>query len=201
MVPYQGGGFGVLTQVLKLICQCNLWTNQDQSTFQNDSDFRSFPKTQLSLGSGIQLTVTSNRFKIVHQDLWLRHTSGTWNRTRTGKWMGYYILCRTVHITPGQGMALDTIGFHTHFSFPVSVPRSGSVQCVMSLNTPVISLAVHSSLRLSVLNSPVRMKAHDLICHKFETHNVQETYKRKCVSQHHQTHIEDLQECFCYLYY
>ena len=39
--------------------------------------------------------------------------------------MGYYILRRTVHSTPGRGTGTDTIGFHTNFSVPVP----DSVQC------------------------------------------------------------------------
>ena len=48
----------------------------------------------------------------------------SWIRT----W-SYYILCKTVHITLGQGMGPDTIGFHTHFSIPTLVPWTSSAQC------------------------------------------------------------------------
>ena len=56
---------------------------------------------------------------------------GTGNGTR--KQMGYYILCRTVHITLEWWTELDTIGFHTNFSGPSPGPGPRSVQCVCAI--------------------------------------------------------------------
>ena len=49
------------------------------------------------------------------------------NRERDREAMG--LLCRTVHITLGQGMGPDTIGFHTHFPSPAPALCTGSVLC------------------------------------------------------------------------
>ena len=58
---------------------------------------------------------------------------GTGARNGTGKQIGYYILCRTVHITLEQGTGPDTIGFHKKNS--VLTPGPGSVQCVWTITS------------------------------------------------------------------
>ena len=52
-------------------------------------------------------------------------------RERECEAMGYYILCRSIHTTPGQGTGPDTIVFHTNFSVPgpTFAPIPSIVQC------------------------------------------------------------------------
>ena len=54
----------------------------------------------------------------------------------TGKQIGFYILCRTVHIALEWGTELDTIGFHTNFSGLSPGPDPCSVQCVCAISVP-----------------------------------------------------------------
>ena len=73
------------------------------------------------------------------------HGTGTGNRT--GKQMGYYILCRTVHIALEWGTDRTQLGFIQFFPFPLPLPFP--VLCSVSEPLDNFQCSVNTSLYFS----------------------------------------------------